>query len=367
MTHRMKTRSKVRERRVSPPPNLWPSRSRRPRRAAASEQAATTTQVTSTGQADSTAQITSTGQTASTAQVTSTGQDAATGRAVSTGRAAPRVNLMNVLTNRNGKEPSIQVLKLFCHYINGSDRENICKAFEGTTMDMRDGLQHKAAPLPQSMCEDYPPLNAATWRRSRLYSPRPTPRVPRQPCDIPAHQIVRQRKCQGPSLGYKHHKDNFWVCDHCVRRAWETYSLEHRPVCYDLCRSCSLEYRKNNPIAALGHCLCLWERPDSQIPLCAQCRQTHAAASEQADLNLLRASQMRRPMFTADRRHEQARGLKEFIQPTLFGESKCTCGVLAMDRINSYPLVPPRFGRLVRICSHCQKENFRVYYEPNHF
>ena len=99
MAHKMKTRRKVRELGVSSPPNLWPkavNRSDPPHQASA------------------------------------------TGLAVSTGRAASCINLMNVLTKRDGKEPSIHVLHSLCKYINGFKRENIREAFKDTKMDMRE-------------------------------------------------------------------------------------------------------------------------------------------------------------------------------------------------------------------------------------
>ena len=165
------------------------------------------------------------------------------------------------------------------------DLNNLLEAFP----ILRQALQDPRAPVPSVRCQDRLPLPglkirdpASLFRLTVQQHGSPRPR-----CDIPGHHLVQHKKCEGPGLGYTNHNDNFWVCVHCVRRAWERYGLEVNPICYDLCLRCSRNYRTENPVSALNQCRCQWEQQDAKLHLCTDCRITRSTADHRQDVRRL--------------------------------------------------------------------------------
>ena len=281
-----------------------------------------------------------------------------------------RPTLVNILTTRGGTQPFIPVLKSLYRYLNAVDLEVFLQAFPF----LRGALQDPRAPVPSFRCQDRPPLpcikrrDPASMWRLKVQSGVGM----RQPCSIPGHYMVPHRKCEGPRLGYHNHGENFWVCVHCVRQAWERYSLAVKPICYDLCSYCSQNYRRAHRIAALHQCLCQWEHRDAGLHLCTDCRITRSSQENDVDYGILRGYNSNMdpihlpvmPFFLGP--VPQPTRIADFIDERgAFGESTCICGRDVTAKIDSYQLPPLAglptvfdFSGLVRICSHCRKEKF---------
>jgi hypothetical protein len=281
----------------------------------------------------------------------------------------PPLNLANILTTARGGQPFLPILIPLLRFLNAVDLDRLLKAFPF----LRIALQHPAVPQPSFRCQDNPPLPGIKVRdQASPFHLLVDPRIgPRQPCDIPGHHMVVHRRCEGPRLGYHNHGDNFWVCVHCVRRAWERYSLAFKVICYDLCLHCSNNYRSHHPISALHQCVCQWEQSDARLHLCTDCRIDESRDDHAADFDLLTGyniniSPIHLPLlqlFVAMIPLVPTR-ISDFIdEHAALGESTCTCGRSVTDKIQTYrmPGMPQPaydFSSLVRICSHCRMEKF---------
>jgi hypothetical protein len=286
----------------------------------------------------------------------------------------PSLTLVNILTTRGATQPFIPILASLYRFLNAADLDALLQAFPF----LRGPLQDPRAPLPSFRCQDHPPLScvkegdpASAW--NLLVSIRPGPRAP---CNIPGHHMIQHKKCEGYRLGYRFHSENFWVCVHCARRAWERYSLTFKPVNYDLCLHCSRAYRNSNPIAALNECSCQWGGSDAQLHLCTDCRDARGREQHGEDCDMLsgynsNTDPLHGPLVGLQRRRDRVAHFIDRKGP--FGESTCTCGRDVTQKIATYQVTPAAalvmpfvhdFVELVRICSHCRKEKFLCHSFP---
>ncbi len=259
------------------------------------------------------------------------------------------------------------VLRDTVSYITGLDVHHLILA----TPAFRPVLRGLNAPRPLE-CQDSPvvpmlkhqdPTNFNLLIFQQVQLSQPTP------CTTPAAYTVPLKRCEGYVLGYTgqnnalDHGPNFLVCQHCVQKAWEAYSMFVKSRGVDLCNRCSQFYRRSNesphcPPNYWPQCTCLW---DDKIWLCRTCRMAKSSGERDYALNWIQMHQNFAAMHAAAGQGTHPRHYVD--SESRNGESYCPCGFNVQGKIGTYNNVlnqnaAPNFRPLVRLCIYCQKERF---------
>ena len=259
------------------------------------------------------------------------------------------------------------ILRDIVSYITGLDLHNLILALPL----FRRLLRASNAPQPLA-CQDCPVMPMLKHRDppfSNLLAFEQAPLPQPMRCTTPATALVPLKRCEGHALRYTEqdekldHGPDFWVCQHCVQKAWEAYSMFVKSRGIDLCYMCSRNHRIRNgpPVRPPNYprqCTCLW---DDKLWLCRTCRISKSTEDRTYALDWIQAQQNFVPMHVAQGRGTHPR---DFIDSdSRDGESYCPCGLDVRGKLRSYDnffdeSAPPNFRPLVRLCLYCRRERF---------
>jgi hypothetical protein len=258
---------------------------------------------------------------------------------------------------------NLGILNDVVSYITGLDLHHLILAMPVFRRHLRS-----ASSLRPLVCQDSPVVPMLKHQDPTNFNLLTFQRVPLlQPtlCTTPATSVIPLKRCEGHALGYSgqdgvpDHGPNFLVCQHCVQKAWEAYSIFVKSRGVDLCYTCSREHRRRNapPIRPPNYprqCTCVW---DDKVWLCRTCRMAKANEDLGIAMHWFQSQSLSNfvPMHAAD----QGAHPRDYIDPeSRNGESYCLCGMTVQGKIASYGNDHPNFRPLVRLCIYCSRERF---------
>lgn len=276
------------------------------------------------------------------------------------GGLPPAHKIVPTLIDACCAEPDI--LRDIVSYITGRDLHFLIRAIPAFHRPLR--AQNAPRPLSCQDCPVAPMLKQQNPMNHNLLTFQQTPLPQPTPCTTPATSVIPLRQCEGHKYSYSgldgvpDHGPDFWVCQYCVQKAWEAYSMFVKSRAIDLCWLCSTNYRRAFPSPAYPHlCTCVW---DDKIWLCRNCRIAKATEDRYNGLYWVQS----RPGFLAMHVPGPGTHVRDYINSeSRHGESYCPCPLDVQDKIRSYRSLwdesaPPDFRPLVRLCIYCRKERF---------
>ena len=285
---------------------------------------------------------------------------------------APRIHLLDILGTVNPIKP---IVRGVVNPLNAPDFANLLEAFP----QLKAGAALPTYPKPYGRCMDNPPLPTRASVRhnnaSQIMRSFPAPQYgPSNRCSVPMDAQNTWKRCPGRVFGLENHDDNFFFCDECANKSFETYNLNYNSLCYEMCYPCSLEWRENNPQPLYCYCRSMGiNDAGGHARLCHACsRDIHELLTEE-DVGKLAGKMpdhynyVGRDIYNPYDQSQLVKYIDKFDQG---GESGCTCNRIPMQKYLSYPelsypsaqphLLVKDFAMLVRVCLRCEKERFQT-------